>query len=560
MASTVTPIPLECGYEDDGVLGMAIGPKGPLGRTDAAPSLAMQQLGLLAAPRVAADADRLIEDWIVSHLDLALEETPRTGPRSIWHQLVDRLPMARQAPHRRPVRGGPETAFADWSRFRVAYRRGVTVVRLIDRALVKDRHVRELTRDLIELVEAGNHRLILNFQGVDKIGSWTALGIDEIFRRAKASDGGELKICGLSDPLAAVLGLSGMATGIERHADENAALAAEWPEPSTPRTLPVDILLALASGPELPPIRGGAPARSSGIEAEPGGRPAPASRPGRRSKPPAEPGIWLIVQMGASKGRPVPVVGPRFVIGRHRDCQLRLGSPMVSKLHAAIERRDGRIFLTDLGSTNGTILNGRVLRGKESEVHDGDRIQVGPVICTLATVAHRDAPAQVEAQVAEWLHGEDAAALAQSVNALDTAVIATSNPAPTDDEAEWNIRTEIIQEILVVTPETGELENDATIERLRLHLHSLLAESVPRRVVINLDYVAHVSGQAIGVLLAHHLRLDRSGGCLRICQARARIMAVLHQVRLTMLIECHPTLDEAVLSAWPGAAGRLRTP
>ena len=108
--------------------------------------------------------------------------------------------------------------------------------------------------------------------------------------------------------------------------------------------------------------------------------------------------------------------------------------------------------------------------------------------------------------------------------------------------------------MLVVTPESGELENDATIERLREHLHSLLAESVPRRVVISLEYVAHVSGQAIGVLLAHHLRLDRSGGCLRICQARARIMAVLHQVRLTMLIECHPTLDEAVLSAWPGAS------
>jgi hypothetical protein len=53
------------------------------------------------------------------------------------------------------------------------------------------------------------------------------------------------------------------------------------------------------------------------------------------------------------------------------------------------------------------------------------------------------------------------------------------------------------------------------------------------------------------VLLAHHLRLDRSGGGLRICQARARLMAVLHQVRLTMLVECHPTLDEAVLSAWP---------
>ncbi len=131
--------------------------------------------------------------------------------------------------------------------------------------------------------------------------------------------------------------------------------------------------------------------------------------------------------MGASKGRPVPVEGPRFVIGRQSDCQLRLGSPMVSKLHAAIERRDGRIFLSDLGSTNGTVLNGRLLRGKEAEIHDGDRIQVGPVVCTLATVAHREGCGKVEEQVAEWLHGEPAAGQADPVNALDTAVIATSS-------------------------------------------------------------------------------------------------------------------------------------
>ncbi len=253
--------------------------------------------------------------------------------------------------------------------------------------------------------------------------------------------------------------------------------------------------------------------------------------------------------MGGSKGRPVPVSGPRFLIGRRPDCQLRLGSPQVSKLHAAIERRDGRTFLVDLGSTNGTMLNGRPLRGREAEVHDGDRIQVGPAVCTLATVAHRDGTGRMEEQVADWLHGDGSAA------ALDTAIIATSSPAQEHDaEDELSIRTEIIQDVLVVTPEVSELESDATIERLRIHLHSLLSQPAPRRVVVNLEYVAHVTGQAIGVLLAHHLRLDRSGGALRICQARARIMAVLHQVRLTMLVECHPTLDEAVLAAWPAAA------
>jgi hypothetical protein len=48
---------------------------------------------------------------------------------------------------------------------------------------------------------------------------------------------------------------------------------------------------------------------------------------------------------------------------------------------------------------------------------------------------------------------------------------------------------------------------------------------------------------------------------LRICQAHARIVALLDQVRLTMLVDCYPTLDEAVLATWssgltPAAAPR----
>ena len=77
------------------------------------------------------------------------------------------------------------------------------------------------------------------------------------------------------------------------------------------------------------------------------------------------------------------------------------------------------------------------------------------------------------------------------------------------------------------------------------------SNSRPRHVVVNLECVRHLNAQAIGVLLAHHLRLDRAGGALRICQAHARLMAMLHHVRLTILVEFHPTLDEAVLAAWP---------
>jgi anti-anti-sigma factor len=106
----------------------------------------------------------------------------------------------------------------------------------------------------------------------------------------------------------------------------------------------------------------------------------------------------------------------------------------------------------------------------------------------------------------------------------------------------------------VITPMIGELDDPEAIELLRSHFHALFEQPMPRQVAVNLEFVHHLNAQAIGVLLAHHLRLDRAGGALRICQTPARVMAVLHQVRLTMLVECHPTLDEAVLAAWPGCA------
>ena len=80
---------------------------------------------------------------------------------------------------------------------------------------------------------------------------------------------------------------------------------------------------------------------------------------------------------------------------------------MVSKLHAAIELRDGTVFLRDLGSTNGTIVDGRThFRDAETRDHDGDRIQIGPVVCTLVAGHDKAHAGPVEKMIAGWLQGE----------------------------------------------------------------------------------------------------------------------------------------------------------
>ena len=78
---------------------------------------------------------------------------------------------------------------------------------------------------------------------------------------------------------------------------------------------------------------------------------------------------------------------------------------MVSKLHAAIERRDaGGIVLLDLGSTNGTLVNGRLLRSKEAQLNEGDRIQIGPIVATLTVGPPGPRRRKVDDMVAGWLN------------------------------------------------------------------------------------------------------------------------------------------------------------
>ncbi|NOX57040.1 MAG: FHA domain-containing protein [Planctomycetes bacterium] len=64
-------------------------------------------------------------------------------------------------------------------------------------------------------------------------------------------------------------------------------------------------------------------------------------------------------------GRPIVLTRDVTVVGRKRGvCDVYLQRPSVSKLHCLIVKTDGLLFIRDLGSTNGTKVNGqRVVRG-----------------------------------------------------------------------------------------------------------------------------------------------------------------------------------------------------
>jgi hypothetical protein len=91
----------------------------------------------------------------------------------------------------------------------------------------------------------------------------------------------------------------------------------------------------------------------------------------------------LAADLRAARERPrVPALalpetaGRRVVLGRARDCDCVVAEPSVSRRHAELRRDGDRWLLRDLGSMNGTRVNG-VRLVEETEVAPGDRVSFG---------------------------------------------------------------------------------------------------------------------------------------------------------------------------------------
>ncbi len=99
----------------------------------------------------------------------------------------------------------------------------------------------------------------------------------------------------------------------------------------------------------------------------------PAPRAARRG--------WRVVitQPDTERGRDQWIDG-EATIGRGGGCTISLpADTFASQVHARIVERDGQLYLEDLGSTNGTFLNGKQV-AKPARVRKGDQLQVGHTV------------------------------------------------------------------------------------------------------------------------------------------------------------------------------------
>ena len=84
----------------------------------------------------------------------------------------------------------------------------------------------------------------------------------------------------------------------------------------------------------------------------------------------------LIFQTGPRTGEKVLLEKKKVTFGRSSECDCILHHPTVSREHFYVERNNGKLFLVDQGSGNGTFANSE--RASWVELKDGDKIQAGP--------------------------------------------------------------------------------------------------------------------------------------------------------------------------------------
>ena len=134
---------------------------------------------------------------------------------------------------------------------------------------------------------------------------------------------------------------------------------------------------------------------SSGGVAGATGTAPPRTRVGRgrpsAAAPKGSPNRLKVLEPADRKGQAFDLgaENAELTVGRAAGCQVRVDDTYASQLHARIFRKDGQLFVEDLGSTNGTYLNRRGTQNKEKvagplAVKLGDRLMIGKTVLEAA--------------------------------------------------------------------------------------------------------------------------------------------------------------------------------
>ncbi|MEZ6124554.1 MAG: GGDEF domain-containing protein [Planctomycetaceae bacterium] len=105
-----------------------------------------------------------------------------------------------------------------------------------------------------------------------------------------------------------------------------------------------------------------------------------------------EPGRGCLLQIypATSRSELMRLTAESVTIGRDHGCDITISDQAMSRAHAVIEQRQGNYFLSDLGSTNGTWLNDKAVRGRVA-LNGGELIRMGGSILKFMSAMDEEA-------------------------------------------------------------------------------------------------------------------------------------------------------------------------
>ena len=99
----------------------------------------------------------------------------------------------------------------------------------------------------------------------------------------------------------------------------------------------------------------------------------------RQARGARRPGSKIVVVRSETQAGLDFSINDVVVMGRSAESDVRLEDPYASEFHLRLTAKDGRLVLTDLGSTNGTYVNGRRVTSPV-DLSRGDAVQVGKTV------------------------------------------------------------------------------------------------------------------------------------------------------------------------------------
>jgi predicted component of type VI protein secretion system len=164
-----------------------------------------------------------------------------------------------------------------------------------------------------------------------------------------------------------------------------------------------------------------------------------------------------------------PLLRRETLLGRSEECAIYLPHAQVSRIHAVVRLKPTAVELVDLGSMNGTRLNGEKLRGPR-ELRDGDTIRIGTEELVMRVDSRKAAPPRPESPPLALVSTDPADHERAALDAIELAEGLLSSPegAERPQETAHTVRALLDQALAKLEREMAPLDRETAARIARI--------------------------------------------------------------------------------------------